>query len=229
MPQQQVNWAQPDIEVRSGRNNNVYPVTCLGCGYTRKLRRCDATKAVDNGSCYLCSQKVKAAQGYAAAVDRWGARWVVPHVQAYREAHPSKPEQQMSALLDRLGIQHRREVMLPTKCSGRKRRVYLIDFMLYHDGREHALEVDGIYYHTTNPATIRNDKLKTRFLKRRHIPLLRVTDADLKQDRAEALIVAFLDLAPLPHPSDAVGRIDSAQAEDTAIWDEFYGVMVASG
>lgn len=212
MPEQIVDWTTFTHEPRAGKSTRVYRVTCMGCGYTRTLRKPDAKKAERTGGCFPCSQKAKAAQGFAAMADRWGHRWAMRHVQAHREANPSKPEQTMAALLDDLGVDWRREVPLTTKSSGRKKRVYLLDFVVSHAGREWAIEVDGVYFHTTNPRTMRNDKLKTRLLKRRNFPLLRVTDDDLKHGRAEQMVIAYLGL-------DLTTAADDEDGWDTA-WRE---------
>ena len=135
-------------------------------------------------------------------VKAYGWRWAMRHAQAYYEANPSKPERQMMKLLDKLGVYYRREVPLATKATGRKKWVCLLDFVVYVDGREHAIEVDGIYVHSLE-SHAKSDKRKARLLKRRGIPLLRVTDADLKHGKAKQRVIDFLNLDPAPRNAEA--------------------------
>lgn len=194
MPTQTVDWTTDIRERRGNSTPRVFRVTCGACGYTRMLIRADAKKAERTGGCFQCAQKAKAKQGFAAMAGRFGHRWAMRHVQAYREANPTRPELDMADLLADLGVYFRREVELSTKAHGRKKWTCLLDFVVYHDGREFVIEVDGEHWHSM-PGRAQLDRRKNRLLKRRHIPLLRVTDADVKSGRGEPMVIEFLHLA----------------------------------
>lgn len=176
------------------RTETRFPVYCV-CGNVRWLKKADALKAVsdDAGPCYHCAQSAKGTKGYAAAVAKHGERWVVPHVQAYRLAHPSSLESAVTLLLDEMGATYRREVMLCTKSSGKKRRCHLLDFVVTLDGLglDVVIDVRGAYVHA-KPDMVRRDTLKMRLLKRRHIPVKVIEEADIRAGRAETLIADFL-------------------------------------
>jgi hypothetical protein len=164
-----------------------YPVTCA-CGQVRWLTASDARRA---GDCFRCAQRRKAAMGYEAMVARYGEKWAVHHLQAYRLEHPSSLEQAVMLTLSDLHVSYRREVWLATKASGRKQRVYLVDFIVTVRGIDYAIEVNGEWAHRHHA---RRDQLKLRLLRRRGYPVLVLTEADIRAGRTESLLKAFLDL-----------------------------------
>lgn len=171
------------------RPTRKYPVTCI-CGNVRWLTASDARKA---RVCYRCSQREKGALGYAAMVARYGEKWAVRHIQAYRLANPSTLERAVALILRDLGLRFSREFWLATKAHGRKQHVYLVDFMVTVNGVDHAVEVNGEWAHSHHA---RRDRLKLRLLRRRGYPVLVIEEADIRAGRAEQMLVDFLNLAP---------------------------------
>lgn len=102
----------------------------------------------------------------------------------------------MGKVLSRLDVQFEAEVCLFTKASGRRKRAYIVDVIVWLNGGCFALEVDGAYWHS-QPAQRRQDRLKNAFLKRRGIPLCRIPEDALDNGSASALISDFLGLSAL--------------------------------
>lgn len=188
-----VDWSAGVVfeQVVRGKTRRArrYPVTCA-CGAVRWLTASDARRA---GLCYQCSQRHKAALGYAAMVARYGEKWAVRHVQAYRLAHPSTLEQAVTLILRDLRVSFEREYWLATRATGRRQHVYLVDFLVHVGGVAYAIEVNGEWAHSHHA---KRDKLKLRLLKRRGFPTLVLEEADIRAGRAEQMLVDFLDLAP---------------------------------
>lgn len=186
-----VDWSTSELRQVGKERRTCHPVTCA-CGRVRWLRVRDARKVErDQSLCFQCSQKVKAQLGFQAMVNRWGWRWAMRHVQAYRLANPTTTEQLVGTLLDSLNLEYVPEYQLATKASGRKKWVCLIDFMIVQGGQcIAAIEINGGVH--TLPNKIKNDKRKARLLKRRGIPLLILTTEQV--DTFDMLIQAFLGL-----------------------------------
>lgn len=190
MPTQTVLWDTPAVEVRSGKNVKTFVTTC-SCGYRRNLRRSSAQHAEQTGACRRCSNAAKAPLGFRAMVKKHGYYWAMRHVHATQEAKVSKPERWMMELLERLGIYYQRNILIKTKTRGRKRWACQLDFYIWLNGVQVALEIDGEYVHAINPAHQRNAIRKARLFKRRGIPLLRITDQEIKRGEAEFKLNSF--------------------------------------
>jgi very-short-patch-repair endonuclease len=198
-----VNWTPIRKQrVAGGRtiNANYYAVTCLtpGCGYRRELLGCDARKAAANDQCQRCLARRRGRNGWRVMASRYGRRWAMRHVQAYRLDHPSTLEQRVAGMLDRLRIQYEREHALSTKASGRRKNVYLIDFMLSIAGEQIAVEVDGTFVHS-QPASIKRDKLKTRLLKRRGFRLIRLSEFEILSGAAFSTLATLAETQQYIH------------------------------
>lgn len=150
------------------------------------------------------------------------------HVQAYREAHPTRPESNIADVLADLGLRFRREVPLATKAHGRRKWTCLLDFVIDYAGREWVLEVDGAHWHSM-PGRDRLDRRKNRLLKRRRIPFLRISDADALTGQARTMIIEFLHLdvntadadVDAGIPSFASNHIRITPQEDANDYDGF--------
>lgn len=143
--------------------------------------------------CKTCACRAAGKKGFAATTKKYGEKISVKHVQAYNLAHPSKLEAEVAGILDTLGVTYQREVWLETKASGRRKHVYLIDFMVYLDGREFAIEVQG-GFHGRIPEKTRRDRRKKALITRRGYPYLAVHETTIKEGRAEVEILKFLGL-----------------------------------
>lgn len=187
---QTVSWATPITEVRRSKAVTTYPTTCK-CGYRRNLRRPAALHAEKTGACRRCSNAAKAPLGFRAMARKYGFCWAMNHVHATQETKISRPEQLMMRLLDKLGIHYQRNILIKTKTRGRKRWACQLDFYVWMNGVQVALEIDGEYVHAINPRHVKNDIRKARLFKRRGIPLLRITDQEIKRGEAESKLNNF--------------------------------------
>jgi very-short-patch-repair endonuclease len=114
--------------------------------------------------------------------DKYGEKWAVRHIRESLLAKPSDLEKLVMAALDSMHLRYEREYWLATKASGRKQRVYLVDFMVHVYGIGNvAIEVNGNYAHERHE---KRDKRKMRLMKRRGIPCIVLTDEDIKAPRA---------------------------------------------
>lgn len=165
------------------RTDTYVYVACPRCGALRWLRLDVARKG---SVCYRCAQTAKAQRGDAAMAARYGQKWALRHVRAYRLAHPSPLEREVERLLARLGVPYEREVELRTKAHGRRQRAYLIDFMVAGV----AIEVNGGVHGL--PAKRLADRRKKALLTRRGIPLLVLTEAEIRGGAAWARLSAVV-------------------------------------
>lgn len=185
-----IDWRRGEVRERvvSGRTRRetYYPAVCLDCGSERWLRKHDALKAEP---CKACDSRTKGKRGFAATAKRYGQKWAVAHVQRYRLDHPSSLETAVALTLDDMGVVYQREVEIRTKATGKRQKAYLLDFVVMVDGEQRVIEVDGAFVHSQHTA---RDKRKSALLKRRHIPLLRLTEADIRAGRTEQMLKEFL-------------------------------------
>jgi len=141
-----VNWANYTEKVarkNSARLEKFYEMTCGGCGSTYELRKYDANKAVaENRVCKKCQLAARQAKGYAVCAQKYGDDFVVQLVIKQQLSNPSKPEQQIAAWLDQLGVGYQRQVVIDLGVTR-----YIVDFLL-SDGK--AIEGAGGYWHARN-------------------------------------------------------------------------------
>ncbi|MBL8165412.1 MAG: DUF559 domain-containing protein [Anaerolineae bacterium] len=165
------------------------PVICPTCCETRLLRKCDADKAQRTGAvCYRCAQAAKGRRGFAATAARYGEKWAVNHVQAWRQINRTPQELTVQRWLDLAGYEYMVEYRVATKSSGKRQRVYLVDVMIVLCGRLLAIEIDGGCHvlHT------RRDRNKKALLTRRGIPLLRLSNTDVENNRFAERLARFI-------------------------------------
>lgn len=178
-----VDWNHPVLTSRvvsgKSRTESRFGVTCPTCQQVRLLRKSDAKKAERSGcKCFMCSQREKAKKGYAATAAKHGKHSAIEHVQAYRLAHPSALEMQLSTVLTAMGRQFEREVWL--EVAG---RIYLIDFVV--DG-VFAIEVNGGWVHQFHAE---RDQRKMNAIRAEGYRLLVMSDHDVQN--APALLSPF--------------------------------------
>lgn len=177
------------------------------------LCKCGQIKDARSKQCQQCHLTAIAPAGYAATAKIYGPKWAVRHMQTTRLSKPSDLERLVKASLDRLGVYYEREYWLQTKATGRRAKVYLLDFMVMDEqtsGGYMAIEIDGAYAHERHA---KRDKAKKSLCKRRGIALLTLTDGDIKAPRAalraeyaaklDQKIIFFLGLA-CPTPETAL-------------------------
>lgn len=156
------------------RTERYYALTCGKCGNKYHLRLHDARKAVaENRICNHCNQRELARKGYAACVEKHGVDFTLKFVTEYQLAHPSKPEQQIAAWLDQLGVSYQRQVVI--NLGGNTR--YIVDFYL-DNGK--AIEGAGGYWHARNKGA-KDEKLASM------LNVLFVTDTLINDDPELAL------------------------------------------
>ena len=165
--------------------------------------KCGAKKSRGATVCKACHNRRIAPLGYAAMCKKYGEKWAVRHVQRSLLANPSDLEKLVGAALDTLGVSYEREHFLKTKTSGRKARAYLVDFMVSGSAGLVAIEINGDYVHQFHSS---RDKRKMSLLKRRGIPVIVLTDKDIKarraagrQDKAAELLALLKDKLGLDH------------------------------
>ena len=184
-----VDWDHPQQQKRTvkgkDRQVTVYVVTCLNhcpdgnlCGNMRFLTGSDARKA---GKCFRCAQIEKAPKGYRGLIEKRGPEFAIEKVQAHQLAHPSRPTSRIIDLLNQMGVQYEREVLL--KYEDRR---YLLDFVV--NGHS-VIEVDGQWVHSHHQ---QRDQRKHNAIRNAGYRLLPLSDQDL--NRAGAIISDYLDL-----------------------------------
>jgi very-short-patch-repair endonuclease len=177
-----IDWENPQIIDGVKR----YPVI-VGCPHVRLLKASDARKAERNQSpCFMCSQKRKAKLGYAAMCARWGEKWAVRHMQAWQLKNPTRDEQRVARLLDDLGVRYTRQYWLATKTSGKRQRVYLLDFVVDH---QYVIQVNG----GIHVLHVERDRRCRSLIKRRGMKLLELTTQDVRGGDALPRLKQFLE------------------------------------
>lgn len=177
-----IDWAHPQVIDGVKR----YPVI-IGCEHMRLLRASDARKAERKQSpCFMCAQKRKAKLGYAAMCARWGEKWAVRHMQRWQLEHPNRDENAVARMLDALGVRYQRQYWLATKASGKRQRVYLLDFVVDF---EYVIQVNG-GVHVLHE---RRDRRCRSLIKRRGMKLLELTTQDVRGGDALPRLKQFLD------------------------------------
>lgn len=155
-PQNKLDVSRAELRPRPhnpSRRETFYPVTCNRCGSERWLRKNDALKAPE--ICGRCQRSDAGKIGYRVTAQRYGADFAIKFMQQYRLTHPSKPEREVSALLDLLGVDYEREVRLDLEGGDR----YLLDFVIRLAGSPcSAIQVNG-WQHTREKVAIRDRKL----------------------------------------------------------------------
>lgn len=172
------------------RRETFYPVTCPDCLNVRYLRAFDARRVEREQRfvCGVCQRSAAGKRGYVVTTLRYGEKIAVKHCRAWQLANPSRPAQEVARILDLLGVPYQRESWLATKASGKRQRVYLLDFELA-GGR--VIEVDGEWAHG-QPSRIKRDRALRSLLTRRGMPLLRISDRDIHEGRALEMVRAWL-------------------------------------
>lgn len=170
------------------------PVRCPDCGQERWLRKYDAERAIKRGSvCTACQKSAAGRAGYQVTAAKYGRMFVMRKIREYRLLRMSSLEVMVAKELVNTGAQFNHEWLLPTKTTGRKRRIYLLDFALWGPGGAlaGAIEVNGAFVHS-RPERIQADKRKRALLKRRRVPLLEIHEDDILAGRMPAMLQSFL-------------------------------------
>lgn len=186
-----VDWTTANAE-------GQYCVYCPECDDWRWLSKRSAKDAERRQSiCFLCSQARKAVLGYRAMARRWGEKWAVNHVQQWRMAHRTPEEAAVETWLDNLGLSYVSEYKVSTKAKGKRQRCYLVDVMICLQGNLYAIEIDG----GVHVLHSRRDRRKASLLKRRGIPLLRLSNQQVHDSTYQSLISQFI----CTHKEEAYG------------------------
>ncbi|MEL7433586.1 MAG: hypothetical protein AAFN11_06540 [Chloroflexota bacterium] len=97
--------------------------------------------------------------GAQAVLEKYGRSYLLSLVRSYRLNNPSNLEQKVekviAALAPKLNFEWEREY----QWIGASESHWLLDFLIYLNGEEVAIEINGSYYHS-QPDRIRKDKLK---------------------------------------------------------------------
>lgn len=154
------------------RMEKYYRVNCR-CGHTTHLRIHDARNAVvDNRECADCQRAKASAKGFSVCAQKYGEDFAIKAVIKHQLENPSKPERQIAAWLDELGVKYQRQVVVNLGFTR-----YIVDFMLA-DGK--GIEGAGGYWHA------RNKQEKDELLAQAMLVLF-VTDDLVMNQPAEAL------------------------------------------
>jgi len=154
------------------RPEKYYRVNCR-CGHTTHLRLHDARNAVvENRQCADCQRAQASAKGFSVCAQKYGEDFAIKAVIKAQLDNPSKPERQIAAWLDELGVSYQRQVVVNLGSTR-----YIVDFMLA-DGK--GIEGVGGYWHA------RNKQAKDELLAQAMIVLF-ITDDLVMNQPAEAL------------------------------------------
>lgn len=121
---------------------------CPSCKNWRHLRPCDIRRNIKRGSvCKSCQTSAAGKKGYRSAVSKYGRDFGLKHVREYRLKNPSRLELHVANLLNQCSLSYEREVLV--EC---KDRTYLVDFIVYVQGKQVAIEVNGEWVHRNRSA-----------------------------------------------------------------------------
>lgn len=160
----------------NGLSGQLYSATCPSCGGIRQLKR----KPKAGTICKSCHNRQIAPKGWQATKAKYGEKIAVKHMQQYRLANPSNLEKKVAQTLDLMGISYDREVWFKVKNS---KIVYLIDFVIHHNGQTFAIEVNGDYAHSYH--AIRDKKKIARIKKA--MTILVLTESEIAGEIQEKL------------------------------------------
>ena len=176
----------------AARRETFIPVICPLCHGETWLRRHDARKWESGRvqQCGTCQRKAAGRRGYQVTTKRYGEKISVKWLRQYLLENPSSLEVAMMLILADIGItNYSREYWLQTKASGKRRRVYLIDFVL---PGYLAIEVNGEYVHSSKEAK-RRDMYKQRYIRKSGFKLLVIEEKDIRSGNAIDLVAAFVE------------------------------------
>lgn len=142
MPLQHIHWNEAELVLiprsnRKSTNEVKYPVTCSVCGYRRLLKKGDANKAAQHGSCKKCHCRANGVK----TISKHGKR-IAKTLRTIRMNCPSSLETLVMQALDALDLPYEREVLFDL-CNGREA---YIDFKVQGKA-DFFLEANGFYYH----------------------------------------------------------------------------------
>jgi len=154
------------------RKEKYYRVNCR-CGHTTHLRLHDARNAVvENRQCGDCQRHEASEKGFKVCAQKYGEDFAIKAVIKYQLENPSKPERQIAAWLDELGVSYQRQVVVNLGSTR-----YIVDFMTA-DGK--GIEGAGGYWHA-------RDKQDKDELLAQAMLVLFVTDDLVMNQPADAL------------------------------------------